>query len=68
METVTFTVEGQTYECEMCEAHYRPTAAEVRNWARSQGIRVNARGRIPAESYAAYDAAHGVDNAAHPGS
>ena len=102
-ETVTFTVEGQTYECELCEAHLAefreameiwsshsrlagrgrggpasvrsarsgrggraratlggdgPSAAEVREWARAQGMQVSARGRVPAELHDAYAAAH----------
>lgn len=102
-ETVTYTVDGQTYECELCEAHLAefresmeiwsshsrlagrgrtaptaarssrggrggraragsasdgPSAAEVRDWARSQGMQVSTRGRVPAELHAAYAAAH----------
>ena len=102
-ETVIYTVEGQTYECELCEAHLAefreameiwsshsrlagrgrssqaaarpsrggrsgraragsadggPSAAEVRDWARSQGMQVSTRGRVPAELHAAYAAAH----------
>lgn len=98
-ETVTFTVEGQSYECELCEAHLAefreameiwssnsrpasrgrgaqlaarsvrsgrrkassgdgPTTAEVREWARAQGMEVSSRGRVPAELHAAYEAAH----------
>jgi len=103
-ETVLFTVEGQTYECELCEAHLAefrdameiwsshsrlagraraaqasarparpargggkaragatgdgPSAADVREWARAQGMPVSARGRVPAELHAAYAAAH----------
>ncbi len=102
VETVVFTVEGQAYECELCEAHLAefrdameiwsshsrpagrsrggpvggrssraargsrsrparsgdgPTTAEVREWARSQGIPVSSRGRVPAELHAAYEAA-----------
>lgn len=95
--TVAFTVEGQSYECELCDAHlveYRdameiwsshsrnvsrgrgaaaggagrgrsrrsssdgPSTAEVREWARAQGLQVSARGRVPAELHAAYEAAH----------
>lgn len=99
VETVEFTVEGQTYQCELCEAHLAefresmeiwsshsrhvgrgrggqssggsprggrrrssgsegPTTAEVREWARAQGIPVSARGRVPAELHARYEAAH----------
>lgn len=102
-ETVVFTVEGQSYECELCEAHLNefreameiwsshsrpvgrgraatgarlvrggrargagstagssggPSAAEIRDWARSQGMEVSARGRVPADLHAAYAAAH----------
>ncbi len=35
-----------------------PSASDVREWAKSQGISVNERGRIPAEVREAYDAAH----------
>ena len=92
--TVSFTVEGQSYECELCEAHLSefrgameiwsshsrnvgrpragsagrsgrrrsaddgPSTAEVREWARSQGIPVSSRGRVPAELHAAFLAAH----------
>jgi len=98
VDTVVFTVEGQAFECELCEAHLaefrhameiwssysrpvgrarasggraarsarsaRPqssdgtSTAEVREWARAQGIPVNTRGRVPAELHAAYAAAH----------
>jgi hypothetical protein len=98
VETVEFTVEGHTYQCELCEAHLAefreameiwsshsrsvgrgrggqaaggskarrrssggsdgPTTADVREWARSQGIPVSARGRVPAELHAQYEAAH----------
>lgn len=33
-------------------------SAEIRTWAAQNGIEVNARGRIPAEIAAQYDAAH----------
>jgi len=96
--TVVFTVEGQAFECEMCEAHLAefrqameiwssysrpvgragstggraaksargarprssvgPSTAEVREWARAQGIPVNTRGRVPADLHAAYAEAH----------
>lgn len=97
VDTVTFTVEGKSYECELCEphlaefheamedwsSHSRPTRAarasqsassragrrrsgpsggpppsEVRAWARSQGLEVSTRGRVPAELLAAFEAAH----------
>ena len=32
--------------------------AEIRAWARSKNLKVNERGRIPAEIVAKYDAAH----------
>ena len=98
-DTVVFTVEGQSYECELCEAHLAefreameiwsshsrpvgrsraatgarlvrgprsrsagssggPSAADIREWARSQGMEVSARGRVPADLHAAYAAAH----------
>lgn len=97
VDTVVFTVEGQTYECELCDAHLAefreameiwsshsrlagraaangrasrparstrgragggPTTAEVREWARAEGIPVSSRGRVPAELHAAFEAAH----------
>lgn len=100
VETVVFTTEGQSYECELCDAHLaefrevmeiwsshsRPagrsragartaravrggrarvarsgdgaSTAEVREWARSKGIPVSSRGRVPAELHAAFEAAH----------
>jgi hypothetical protein len=98
VETVAFTVEGQSYECELCEPHlleFReameiwsshsrpagsrsgsasgrsgrggrrrsaggdgPTPSEIREWARSQGLEVSARGRVSSELHAAYEAAH----------
>lgn len=97
VETVTFTVEGQSYECELCDAHLTEfreameiwsshsrgagrarsgqsapgrggrrrtggsggtSTAEVREWARANGIPVSARGRVPAELHAQYEAAH----------
>ena len=33
-------------------------AGEIREWARSQGLSVPARGRVPADIVAKYDAAH----------
>jgi hypothetical protein len=33
-------------------------AGEIRAWARSQGIAVNERGRVPADVVSRYDAAH----------
>lgn len=95
--TVAFAVEGQAYECELCEAHlieFREameiwsshsrsvsrgrgaqsggagrgksrrassgeghSTAEVREWARAQGMQVSSRGRVPAELHAAFEAA-----------
>lgn len=95
-ETVSFTVDGQTFEFELCEDHLaefreamdvwsshartarsgrsaarparsgrkgprasaEPSAAELREWARSQGMDVSSRGRVGADLRAAYDAAH----------
>lgn len=34
------------------------SATEIREWARSQGMEVSARGRVPAEIRQAYEAAH----------
>ncbi|MFD3809249.1 Lsr2 family protein [Streptomyces sp. NPDC058619] len=36
----------------------RGDAAKVREWAQSQGIEVNTRGRIPADLMERYEAAH----------
>ncbi len=96
VETVAFTVEGKSYEFELCDAHLAefreateiwsshsrpvgrrpgvrrpgarrggqgrtgngPSTAEVREWARAQGIPIGGRGRIPAELRASFDAAH----------
>jgi len=96
-DTVTFTVEGKSYECELCEPHLAefheamevwsshsrparaarasqgassraprrrtgtngaPSASVVREWARSQGLEVSSRGRVPAELLVAFEAAH----------
>ena len=35
-----------------------PGASEIRDWARSQGMKVSDRGRVSAEIRQAYDAAH----------
>jgi len=35
-----------------------PSTADVREWARSQGIPVSTRGRVPAELHERYQAAH----------
>jgi hypothetical protein len=92
-ETVTFTLDGASYEIDLCEQHAvkmrerfapyvgagrraggrgdlsggRPRrrrsrgsgdAARIREWARSQGLPVPERGRIPAELAARYAAAN----------
>ena len=90
-ETVTFSVDGSSYEIDVCSQHgaqlrdafapyvgaarrggggrgrsrRRGGAAragargnEVREWARNQGIKVSERGRISADVYAQYEAAH----------
>lgn len=36
-----------------------PSATEIREWAKSQGMEVNARGRVPKNVRDAYEAAHG---------
>lgn len=35
-----------------------PTANEIRNWAREEGLEVSDRGRVPNEVREAYDRAH----------
>ena len=91
-ETVTFALDGSTYEIDVCEAHGRELrdafapfvgagrrgssrsgrsngrrrsrrggsgeAAQIREWARSQGLAVPERGRVPAELAEKYAAAH----------
>ena len=88
-ETVTFGLDGTTYEIDLNEknatalrdalagyvGHARkvtssrgrkakssassgPSAAELRDWARSNGYEVSDRGRVPAEVRDAFDAAH----------
>ncbi len=39
-------------------AHSRERSAEIREWAKSAGIQVNERGRIPANVIEKYEAAH----------
>jgi Lsr2 len=39
-------------------ASSRERSADIRSWAKSAGIHVNERGRIPADVVAKYDAAH----------
>jgi hypothetical protein len=36
-----------------------PTGSEIRAWAQEKGMQVNARGRVPAEIKAAYEAENG---------
>lgn len=88
-ETVTFGLDGSTYEIDLNEknatalrdalapyvGHARrsgsarrskkaaaagsgPSAAEVREWARGNGLDVPDRGRVSADVRQAYDAAH----------
>ena len=40
-------------------AAHRRHSAEVRSWAKAQGLTVSERGRIPAEVVSKYDASHG---------
>jgi hypothetical protein len=88
-ETVSFALDGTTYEIDLSAANAaalrnsvarfvaharkagRPALAnrrgrrgnerpaQIRAWAREQGIEVNERGRVSAELAARYDAAHG---------
>ena len=90
VETVTFALDGTTYEIDLSAAnaatlrdsmaryvgHARKAArssgrasrprsrrsggrsAEIRAWAREQGLAVSERGRVPADLAARYDAAH----------
>src|SRR3954447_13537718 len=93
-ETITFALDGSSYEIDVCEQHGRQLredfaryvgvarraagrsgsggggrrsrrsrgsgeAARVREWARSQGLAVPERGRIPAELAEKYAAANG---------
>ena len=91
-ETVTFGLDGSSYEIDVCDAHGRELrdsfarfvgaarraargqraaggrrrgrrggsgeAAQIREWARSQGLAVPERGRVPAELAEKYAAAH----------
>lgn len=88
-ETVTFALDGITYEIDLSEknaAKLRKSlepfadkgrrtgkqggkrksggssgkAAQVRTWAATQGIDVPAKGRVPADVVAQYDAAQGA--------
>ena len=88
-ETVTFALDGSSYEIDVCEQHGRELrdafapyvgagrrgsgrsssgrrrrsrggsgeAAQIREWARSQGLSVPERGRVPAELAEKYAAA-----------
>jgi hypothetical protein len=97
-ETVSFGLDGNSYEIDLSEEHasslrevlsrfivsarragsdgggrrsggrrgsgtstsssHRQRTAEIRRWAREQGMEVNERGRIPNQIVQAYDAAH----------
>ncbi|MFC9975308.1 Lsr2 family protein [Spirillospora sp. NPDC050679] len=91
-ETVTFSLDGITYEIDLSKqnaaklrkefepfvssarkarksgarpakagtrtAGNRERSAEIREWAKRQGIKVNERGRIPATVIEQYEAAH----------
>lgn len=87
-ETVSFALDGNTYEIDLSSANAaklreavmpfvaaarktggraKPTrsraaastdATDIRAWAQAQGMAVSARGRVPAEIRAAYEAAH----------
>ena len=91
-ETVTFALDGSSYEIDVCEPHGKELrdafapfvgaarrgsgrsssrgggrrrrrggsgeAAQIREWARSQGLSVPERGRVPAELAEKYAAAH----------
>ncbi|GEP39040.1 Lsr2 family protein [Nocardioides psychrotolerans] len=89
-ETVTFALDGTSYEIDLTETHASalrgalagyvgharkvgsgarrakkaaaaglgPSAREVRDWARSNGLDVPDRGRIPADVRTAFDAAN----------
>lgn len=91
-ETVTFALDGSSYEIDVCEPHGRQLreafapfvgaarrsagrsaraggrrrgrhggsseAAQIREWARGQGLAVPERGRVPAELAERYAAAH----------
>jgi len=91
-ETVAFSLDGSSYEIDVCEAHGKELrdafapfvgaarrgsarsssrgggrrrrrsgsgeAAQIREWARSQGLAVPERGRVPAELAEKYAAAH----------
>ncbi|MEV6955134.1 Lsr2 family protein [Streptomyces sp. NPDC051183] len=93
-ETVTFALDGKTYEIDLTTANAEklrglldpytkggrrtggraaagraktraaavsgnPDTAEIRAWAKSQGLSVNDRGRVPAEIREAYENAKG---------
>jgi hypothetical protein len=98
VETVNFTVDGHSYECDLCELHLAefresmedwtharlvgrrrlgpsagrsipsgrrgrapgcgPSAAEVQEWTRAQGVLIDSRGGLRAEVQAAHAAVH----------
>lgn len=87
VETVTFGLDGNTYEIDLSDDNARKlrdglaefvaagrkiggrtkggrrransnNATVIRAWAQEQGMPVSARGRVPAEIRAAYEAAH----------
>ena len=93
-ETITFGLDGASYEIDVCESHAAEVrdrlagyvgagrrtggrgehgpgrsrrrrsrgsgdAARIREWARSQGLPVPERGRIPADLAEKYGASHG---------
>jgi len=87
-ETVSFSLDGTTYEIDLSEKNAtkmrdalapfvgsarkaggtkrrraratsnRERSADIRSWAKERGIKVNERGRIPANVVAQYEAAH----------
>jgi len=87
-ETITFGLDGSTYEIDLSEDHAltfraafipfaaaartvktapprktrvrntRPDTAAIREWAKTQGMPVNEKGRIPASIIAEYEAAN----------
>ncbi len=52
-ETVVFSFDGTAYEIDACTEHVK----ELREWAKSRGLKVNERGRIPASIVAEYESA-----------
>lgn len=49
---------GRRAPAKSASANGKPSSAVVRAWAAEEGLSVNARGRIPADVWAAYEAAH----------